>query len=215
MSASLLGVSSHDYIRLLEPRNLAFFSQFTCFRCGRQLWRNGYRQRRYPVSIKLLRLKCQNPLCSIHYTVYPSDIIPSYSHNPETIFRLTTDCLKSASNINKALCLYQHERERRIDDGEISGPDVSTVRRWLIKLSDPVSILSLFLSAQKQLQASSKHFITVALLAASLASQHLTLPLLLQNSLSPTAPVTNDLNQVNGGVSSQNDPNFYNQEHPP
>ncbi len=215
MSASLFGVSSQDYIRLLESGSLAFFSQLACFRCGSELWRNGYRQRLYPASIKLVRLKCRNPECNAHYTVYPSDMLPGYCHNPATILQLTADCLKAPFGIEKALRNYEHARERRIEDGENSGPEVSTLRRWLNRISDPVSILSLFLSAQKQFLATANHRIMVVLLVASLATQLLAMPLAEHDTLSPTAPVTDSLNQVKGDMSSQNDLDFYKQEHPP
>jgi len=110
---------------------------------------------------------------------------------------------------------YQHGRERRIEDGESGGPDVSTLRRWLKSLSVPVSILSLFLSAQEQLLATASALIMVILLAASLATKLLARTLSGYNTLSPKAPVTDPTNQANGVVSSQNDLNFYNQEHPP
>lgn len=215
MLASLFGVSSQDYIRLLESGSLDFFSQFSCFLCDSRLWRNGYRQRRYPVSIKLVRLKCQIPKCNCHYTVYPSDVLPRYRHNPETISTLITSCLKASSSLEQSLRNYQHSRERRIEDGESGGPDVSTLRRWLKSLSVPVSILSLFLSAQEQLLATESAIIMVVLLAVSLATQLLARPLAARDTLSPKAPVTAPTNQANGGVSSQNDHNFYNQEHPP
>lgn len=151
MSASLFGVSSQDYNRLLASGSLTFFSQLTCFQCGRRLWRNGYRHRQHPFSIKLVRLKCSNSWCKEHYTVYPSDVLPCYRHNPETISSLTAACLQTPSSIELALRNYQHARERRIEDGEAGGPDVSTLRHWLKKLSDPASILSLFLSARERL----------------------------------------------------------------
>lgn len=215
MLASLFCVSSQDYIRLLESESLDFFSQFSCFLCDSRLWRNGYRQRRYPVSIKLVRLKCQNPKCNCHYTVYPSDVLPRYRHNPETISTLTIACLKASSSLEQSLCNYQHGRERRIEDGKSGGPDVSTLRRWLKSLSVPVSILSLFLSAQEQLLATESANTMVVLLAASLATQLLARTLSERQPLSPIAPVTDPTNQANGGVSSQNDLDFYNQEHPP
>ncbi|NCB85767.1 MAG: hypothetical protein EOM44_14945 [Bacteroidia bacterium] len=215
MFASLFRVSSQDYIRLLESGSLDFFSQFSCFFCDSRLWRNGYRQRCYPVSIKLVRLKCQNPKCNCHYTVYPSDVFPRYRHNPETILTLTTVCLKASSSLEQSLCNYQHGRERRIEDGESGGPDVSTLRRWLKSLFAPVSILSLFLSAQEQPLSTESADIMVVLLVASLATQLLERTLSGRQPLSPKAPVTDPTNQSNGGVSSQNDLNFYKQEHPP
>lgn len=215
MNASLFRVSSQDYIRLLESGNLAFFSQLTCFRCDSELWRNGYRQRRSPVSIKLVRLKCSNSGCKEHYTVYPSDVLGRYRHKPETISSLTTACLQAPSSIELALRNYQHARERLIEDGEAGGPDVSTLRCWLKKLSDPASILSLFLSARKMFPATEALFIMAVLLATSFATQLLVMPSAEHDTLSPKAQVTDLQNQANDGVSSQKDLNFYNQEHPP
>ena len=215
MSASLFGVSSQDYNRLLESGNLTIFSQLTCFRCGQRLWRNGYRQRCYPVSMKLVRLKCSNSGCNEHYTVYPSDVLPRYRHKPETISSLTTPCFQTPSSIELALRNYQHTRERRIDDGEAGGPDVSTLRHWLKRLSDPASILSLFLSARERLPATAARLTMVVLLVASFATQLLIMPSAEHDTLSPKVPVTDSINQPNNGASSQNDLNFYKQEHPP
>jgi len=215
VSASLFSVSSQDYIRLTTSGSLDFFSEFSCFHCNRRLWRNGYRQRRYPVSIKLVRLKCRNPECNRHYTVYPSDVLPRYRHYPETISSLTAACLKPSSSIEPALRVYQHIRERRVDDGEAGGPDVSTLRRWLKTLADPASVLSLFLSARKRLLTTDSQFIMVVLLTAALATQLLATPLTRRAALSPKAPVTATQNQANDGASSQKDLDFYNQEHPP
>lgn len=215
MVISLFGVSSQDYIRLLESGSLTFFSQLTCFQCGRRLWRNGYRHRQQPVSIKLVRLKCSNSSCKEHYTVYPSDVLGRYRHNPETISSLTTACLQAPSSIELALRDYQHARERRIEDGEAGGPDVSTLRRWLKMLSDPASILSLFLSARERLPSTEARLIMVILLVASFATKLLIMPSAEHDTLSPKAPVTDEVNQAIYGASSQNELNFYNQEHPP
>jgi len=215
VSASLFGVSSQDYNRRLESGSLTFFSQLTCFRCSKRLWRNGYRQREHPVSIKLVRLKCSNSGCNEHYTVYPSDVLPRYRHKPETISSLTTACLQVPSSIELTLRNYQHARERRIEDGEAGGPDVSTLRCWLKKLSDPASILALFLSARKRLPATEARLIMAVLLVASFATQLLVIPSAEHDKLSPKAPVTDSINQANDGASSQNDLYFYNQEHPP
>jgi hypothetical protein len=215
VSASQLSVSSQDYIRLLEPENLAFFSQLTCFFCDSRLWRNGYRYRQYPVSIKLVRLKCRNSGCNAHYTVYPYDVLPRYRHKPEIIFKLTSECLKESPKLENALRSYQHRRERRIEDGEDSGPDVSTLRGWLCRLSDPASILSIFLSARQILVPSERHLIMVVLLVASFASQLLTMTLEAQDNSSPITPVTSSKFQDKNDVVTQNDLNFYNQEHPP
>lgn len=215
MSASLFGVSSQVYIRLLESGNLAFFSQFTCFHCGQRLWRNGYRQRRHPVSIELVRLKCSNCFCHANYTVYPSDIFPRYRYSPATVSAMADTCLNSPSGLEQALCSYQHVRENRIEDGQVTGPEVSSLRRWIKKLSDPQSILSLFLSARRMLSSAERRLITVIFLSMPLAIQLLAAPLLAQGHSSPIAPVTSFLNQVNGDAVAQNDLNFHPQEHPP
>lgn len=110
---------------------------------------------------------------------------------------------------------YQHSRECRIEDGECGGPDVSTLRRWLKVLSVPLSILFLFLSALKQSMAAATPPSAVMFLSASLLIQLLTKPSAGQNTLSPTMPVTDNLNQANDVVFSQQNLNFYNQEHPP
>lgn len=215
MSASLFGVSSQVYIRLLESGNLAFFSQFTCFRCGRRLWRNGYRQRRHPAPIKLVRLKCSNSCCHANYTVYPSDIFPRYRYSPATVSAMADTCLNSPSGLEQALCSYQHARENRIEDGQVTGPEVSSLRRWIKILSDSQSILSLFLSARRMLSSAERRLITVVFLSMPLAIQLLAAPLLAQKNSSPIAPVTSSLSQVNGDAVAQNDLNFYPQEHPP
>lgn len=215
MSASLFSVSSHDYIRLTASGSLDFFSEFSCFHCNSRLWRNGYRQRCRPVLIKLVRLKCRNPKCNCHYTVYPSDVLPRYRYHPETISSLTAPCLKTPSSIEAALRVYQHAREHRIDEGETAGPDVSTLRRWIKSLADLASFLSLVLSARKRLPAAASRLITVVLLTASLTTQLLTGFFAEQKVLSPKVPVTDPQNQANDGVSSQKDLDFYNQEHPP
>lgn len=215
MSASLFGVSSQVYIRLLESGNLAFFSQFTCFHCGGGLWRNGYRQRQHPVSIKLVRLKCSNSCCHANYTVYPSDIFPRYRYFPATVSAMADTCLNSPSGLEQALCSYQHARENCIEDGQVTGPEVSSLRRWIKKLSDPQSILSLFLSARRMLSSAERRLIAVIFLSMPLAIQLLAAPLLAQGNSSPIAPVTSFLNRVNGDAVAQNDLNFYPQEHPP
>jgi len=215
VTTSLFSVSSHDYIRLSASGSLDFFSEFSCFHCDSRLWRNGYRQRRYPVSMKLVRLKCRNSKCNCHYTAYPSDVLGRYRHHPETISSLTASCLKTSSRIEPALRNYQHARERRIDDGEAAGPDVSTLRRWLKSLADPASILSLLLSARKRLPSTNAQLMMVVLLAASLATQLLAMPSAVQDESSPKEPVTDLQNQANDGAASQRDLDFYNQEHPP
>lgn len=215
MSASLFGVSSQVYIRLLESGNLAFFSQFTCFRCGQRLWRNGYRQRQHPISIKLVRLKCSNSCCHANYTVYPSETFPRYRHFPATVSAMADTCLNSPSGLEQALCSYQHARENRIEDGQVTGPEVSSLRRWIKKLSDPRSILSLFLSARRMLSSAERRLIAVIFLSMPLAIQLLAAPLPVQENSSPIAPVTSSLNQVKGDAVAQNDLNFYPQEHPP
>jgi len=215
VTTSLFNVSSHDYIRLSAAGSLDFFSEFSCFHCDSRLWRNGYRQRRYPVSMKLVRLKCRNQKCNCHYTAYPSDVLGRYRHPAETISSLTDSFLRTSSSIEPALLNYQHARERRIDDGEAAGPDVSTLRRWLKILADPASILSLLLSARKRLPPTNGQLMMVVLLAASLAIQLLELHSATQDMLSPKAPVTDLQNQANDGASSQKDLDFYNQEHPP
>ena len=215
MSASLFGVSSQFYIRLLESGNLAFFSQFACFRCGRRLWRNGYRHRQHPVSMKLVRLKCSNSFCHANYTVYPSDIFPRYRYSPATVSAMADTCLNSPAGLEQALCSYQHARENRIEDGQATGPEVSSLRRWIKKLSDPQSILSLFLSARRVLSSTERRLIAVIYLTMPLALRLLAEPLLAQENSSPIAPVTSSLNQVNGDAVVKNDLNFYPQEHPP
>ena len=215
MSASLFGVSSQVYIRLLGSGNLAFFSQFTCFHCGRRLWRNGYRQRQHPVSIKLVRLKCSNSCCHANYTAYPSDIFPRYRYFPATVSAMADTCLNSPSGLEQALCSYQHARENRIEDGQVTGPEVTSLRRWIKKLSDPQSILSLFLSARRMLSSTERRLIAVIYQTMPLALQLLAEPLLAQENSSPKAPVTDLQNQANDGASSQKDLDFYNQEHPP
>lgn len=165
--------------------------------------------------VKLQRLKCRNPSCKAHYTVYPSDILPGYRYNLETILKLTSECLNSPSGFELAFRKYQHNRERLIDDGEDGGPDVSTLRRWLKSIATPFSILLLFLSALKQSMAAANPHYAVIFLSASLVIQLLAKSLAGRDTLSPTMPVTDNLNQVNGVVSSQQNLNFYNQEHPP
>jgi hypothetical protein len=215
VSASLFGVSSQVYIRLLGSGNLAFFSQFTCFHCGRRLWRNGYRQRQHPVSIKLVRLKCSNSFCHANYTAYPSDIFPRYRYFPATVSAMADTCLNSPSGLEQSLCSYQHARENLIEDGQITGPEVSSLRRWIKKLSDPQSILSLFLSARRVLSSTERRLIAVIYLTMPLALRLLAEPLLAQENSSPIAPVTSSLNQVNGDAVVKNDLKFYPQEHPP
>jgi hypothetical protein len=141
--------------------------------------------------------------------------VPGYRYHLETIFQLTSECLTSPSGIERALRSYQHSRERRIEDGEIGGPDVSTLRRWLKALSAPLSILLLFLSTLKRSMAAAKPHSAVIFLSASLAIQLLTKSLAGYNILSPTMPVTDNLNQSNGVVFLRPNLNFYNQEHPP
>ncbi len=51
--------------------------------------------------------------------------------------------------------------------------------------------------------------------SASLAVRLLTRPLAGHATLSPTMPVTDNLNQANGVVFLQQNLNFYNQEQPP
>jgi len=167
------------------------------------------------VSVKLQRLKCRNPACRAHYTVYPSDILPGYRYNLETISKLTSECLNSPSGVEPAFRKYQHGRERRIDDGEDGGPDVSTLRRWLKTLSASFSILLLFLSTLKQSTAAANPHSAVIFLSASLVIQLLTKPLVGHATLSPTMPVTDNLNQANSVVFLRQNLNFYNQEHPP
>lgn len=167
------------------------------------------------MPIKLQRLKCRNPACKAHYTVYPPDILPGYRYNLETIFQLTSECLNSPSGIEPALRSYQYSRECRIEDGEVGGPDVSTLRRWVKALSAPLSILLMFLSALKQSMAAANPHSAVIFLSASLVIQLLTKPLVGHDTLSPTMPVTDNLNQANGVVFSRQNLNFYNQEHPP
>lgn len=162
-----------------------------------------------------MRLKCSNPLCRANFTAYPYDVLPGYRHNPAIISKLTAACLSEPSGLERAMGQYKCDRELRIEDGESGGPDVSTLRRWLRKLSEPASVLSLFLSAKKQLTAPINPPIMVVFLAISLATQLLKMPLASQGDSSPTAQVTENLNRVNGCVSSQKDQNFYNQEHPP
>lgn len=215
MFVSLFCVSSQDYIRLQEAESLDFFLQFSCFYCDSSLWRNGSRQRQKPVSIKLVRLKCSNLKCNCHYTVYPSDIFPHYRHAPETIFTLIAGCLQVSSNLEQSLLTYQYDRERQIDEGKSGGPDVSTLRCWIKSLSRPVSILSLFLSAQKRFLAAESTLIMVVLLAAYLATQLLADTLSECKCLSPKAPVTKLLNQANDISVIQKINNFYLQEHPP
>lgn len=110
---------------------------------------------------------------------------------------------------------YQHSRERRIEDGEVGGPDVSTLRRWVKALSVPLSILFLFLSALKHSMSAANRYSAIIFLSASLSMQRLIKPLAGHETLSPTMPVTDNLNQANGVVFSQQSLNFYNQEHPP
>ena len=167
------------------------------------------------MSVKLQRLKCRNPACRAHYTVYPSDILPGYRYNLETISKLTSECLNSPSGVEPAFRKYQHGRERRIDDGEDGGPDVSTLRRWLKTLSASFSILLLFLSTLKQSTAAANPHSAVIFLSASLVIQLLTKPLVGHATLSPTMPVTDNLNQSNSVVFLRQNLNFYNQEHPP
>ncbi|MEW6710665.1 MAG: hypothetical protein AB1403_12640 [Candidatus Riflebacteria bacterium] len=124
-------------------------------------------------------------------------------------------CLNSPSGLEQALCSYQHARENRIEDGQATGPEVSSLRRWIKKLSDPQSILSQFLSARRMLSSAERRLIAVIFLTMPLAIQLLAAPLLAQKKSSPIAPVTSSLNQVNGDAVSQNDLNFYPQEHPP
>lgn len=212
---TLFSVSSQDNLRLLEPETLASFSGLSCFLCGSGLWRNGYRQRLRPVVAKLQRLKCRNPACKAHYTVYTSGILPGYRYNLGTISKLTSECLNSPSGIEPALRNYEHSRECLIEDGKCGGPDVSTLRRWVKLLSVPLSILFLFLSALKQSMAAANPHPAVVFLLDSLAIQFLTRPLAGHDTLSPTMPVTDTLNQANNVVFSQQNLNFYNQEHPP
>ncbi len=167
------------------------------------------------MPIKLQRLKCRNPACKAHYTAYPPDILPGYRYHLETILKLTSECLNSPSGVEPAFRKYEHSRERRIDDGEDGGPDVSTLRRWLKALSAPLSILLMFLSALKQSMAAANPHSAVIFLSASLVIQLLTKPLVVHDTLSPTMPVTDNLNQANGVVFSRQNLNFYNQEHPP
>lgn len=167
------------------------------------------------MSVKLQRLKCRNPFCKAHYTVYPSDILPGYRYNLETILKLTSECLNSPSGVEPAFRKYQHGRERRVDDGEDGGPDVSTLRRWLKSLAGPVAVLLLFLSARKPFMAAANLYSSAVFQSASLAVQLLTRPLAEHATLSPTMPVTDNLNQANGVVFLQPNLNFYNQEQPP
>ena len=167
------------------------------------------------MSVKLQRLKCRNPACRAHYTVYPSDILPGYRYNLETISKLTSECLNSPSGVEPAFRKYQHGRERRIDDGEDGGPDVSTLRRWLKTISASFSIFLLFLSTLKQSTASANPHSAVIFLSALLVIQLLTKPLVGHATLSPTMPVTDNLNQANSVVFLRQNLNFYNQEHPP
>ena len=110
---------------------------------------------------------------------------------------------------------YQYSRECRIEDGEVGGPDVSTLRRWVKALSSPLSILLLFLSALKQSMAAANPHSAVVFLSASPAIQLLTKALAVHDTLSPTVPVTDNLNQANGVVFLRQNLNFYNQEQPP
>ena len=110
---------------------------------------------------------------------------------------------------------YQYSRECRIEDGEVGGPNVSTLRRWVKALSAPLSILLMFLSALKQSMAAANSHSAVIFLSASLVIQLLTKPLVGHDTLSPTMPVTDNLNQANGVVFLRQNLNFYNQEHPP
>lgn len=162
-----------------------------------------------------MRLKCRNPLCRANFTAYPYDVLPGYRHNPAIISKLTAACLGEPSGLERAMSQYQCDREFRIEDGESGGPDVSTLRRWLRKLSEPASVLSLFLSAKKQFIAPINPPIMVVFLVISLATQLLEMPLGPENYSSPTLPVTEHSNRVNGCVSSQKDDNFNYQEHPP
>ncbi len=214
MSASQLSVSSHDYNRLLEAGNLAFFSRFSCFYCGSRLWRNGFRDRKHPFPIKLVRLCCSNSTCSAHYTVYPSDVLPWYRHTSDTIFQVATT-LNAGPNLERSFNSYQHLRERRIEDQEAAGPDVSTLRRWVNSLNNPSSQLSLFLSAREKLALSDNRFITVISLLASLVTKLLEIPLPARKFLSPILQVTESLKRVNGVSVTQNNLNFNPQEHPP
>jgi hypothetical protein len=147
--------------------------------------------------------------------VYPFGTVPGYRYNLETILKVTSECLNSPSGVEPLLRKYQHSRERRIDDGEDGGPDVSTLRRWLKKLATPLSILLLFLSARKHFMAAANRYFMVIFLSASLMIQLLMKPLAGHDTLSPTTTVTEHLNQVKGVVSLQQNLNFYNQEHPP
>jgi len=70
-------------------------------------------------------------------------------------------CLNSPAGLGQALCSYQHARENRIENGQVTGPEVSSLRRWIKKLSDPQSILSLFLSAHRMLSSAEMRLIAV------------------------------------------------------
>lgn len=142
-------------------------------------------------------------------------MLPGYRYGLETISKLTSECLNSPSGIEPSLRQYQHNRELRIEDGEDGGPDVSTLRRWLKALSAPLSILLLFLSAMKRSMAAARPYSAIIFLSASLVIQLLTRSLVGHDTLSPTMPVTDNLNQANGVVFSRQNLNFYNQEHPP
>lgn len=154
-------------------------------------------------------------MCKSNFTAYPYDVLPGYHNNPAIISKLTAACLGEPSGLERAMSRYQFDRELRIEDGESGGPDVSTLRRWLRKLSEPASVLSLFLSAKKQFIAPINPPIMVVFLVISLATQLLGMPLGSQDDSSPTLPVTGHLNRVNGCVSLQKDDNFNSQEHPP
>ena len=63
--------------------------------------------------------------------------------------------------------------------------------------------------------AAASPYSAVIFLSASLVIQLLTKPLAVHDTLSPTVPVTDNLNQANGVVFSRQNLNFYNQEQPP
>lgn len=212
MVITLVGVSSQNYLRLLEADKLAFSSEITCFLCRRQLWLNGYGKRSKPWPFKPQRLKCSLQACSAHYTVLPGDIVPGRHYDLETIEAHCKFLNQQApERVERAFEAYKQDRETRIEDGLPAGPDASTLRRWHKDLNNLPSAFGLYYSTFQHISKADCRQITAFCInknaPASCLTQSWPLSLIL--------PVTAASNFANSGASSKNNLNFSNQEHPP